>query len=345
MSAIATMLFLLTIFPLVVVLAFHGAQIDRKEHGMIEELKMLKAMGSHSVAAKEGELGFKKAIARRYNLGSMLPPALLLLIFNAMGFLCCYLFLILNYFDGGRLLNYRPLIDAAVLPLATFIGVYVCNFGVIVRRMYVTDLTEHVFWSSINRLVLSLGFAIVISEMFISKSGSEFQSRYAYLIFFSVGFVSNVFLDWALELSLRAMNIRKPKVEDLSLRLIQGVTIWSANRLEEEGIENVQNLATADVYDLAIRTHFNIRTLADWIDQAILLDRLGMKALELADKAFIRGAIDMAWSSPDNDNGDKTTANSIASALNLNPRFVTDLMNNLREDASVAILWDLWQQD
>jgi len=41
---------------------------------------------------------------------------------------------------------------------------------------------------------------------------------------------------------------------------------------QEEGIENVENLASADVVALAVRTHYNLRTLVDWIDKAILLD-------------------------------------------------------------------------
>ena len=70
------------------------------------------------------------------------------------------------------------------------------------------------------------------------------------------------------------MNVTKPSTEDLPLQMVKGINIWKAYRLEEEGIENVQNLATADVTELAVRTHYNFRTLIDWIDQSLLLVRL-----------------------------------------------------------------------
>ena len=81
--------------------------------------------------------------------------------------------------------------------------------------------------------------------------------------------------------------------------MVKGINMWKEYRLEEEGIENVQNLATADVTELTVRTHYNFRTLVDWIDQAILLTRLtGEQVKALASQATAVSAIEFAAASP-----------------------------------------------
>jgi hypothetical protein len=52
---------------------------------------------------------------------------------------------------------------------------------------------------------------------------------------------------------------------------IEGLSIWHQGRLKQEGIENVQNLAAADIPALVISTPFSLNQIMDWIDQAILL--------------------------------------------------------------------------
>ena len=61
----------------------------------------------------------------------------------------------------------------------------------------------------------------------------------------------------------------------IPLNVIDGLTVWHEARLEEEDIENVPNLATADVVDLFLNTKFPPHRIIDWIDQAILLTYLG----------------------------------------------------------------------
>ena len=125
--------------------------------------------------------------------------------------------------------------------------------------------------------------------------------------------------------------------------MVDGITLWDEYRLEEEGIENVQNLATADLITLALKTHFNFRTLLDWVDQAVLIDRMDSKAITLREKGLISGAIDMAWASPSNANGDMTIANLIGETVDVEPTFVALLMDSLYEDRYVRMLWTLWQ--
>jgi hypothetical protein len=50
---------------------------------------------------------------------------------------------------------------------------------------------------------------------------------------------------------------------------LDGLNIWFESRLLEEGIEDMQNLATANIVDVMLRTRVPVDRLVDWIDQAI----------------------------------------------------------------------------
>lgn len=51
---------------------------------------------------------------------------------------------------------------------------------------------------------------------------------------------------------------------------LEGLTLWHEARLEEEDIENVENMATADLVELMLVTRIAPDRLIDWVDQAIL---------------------------------------------------------------------------
>ena len=55
---------------------------------------------------------------------------------------------------------------------------------------------------------------------------------------------------------------------------IAGLNGWHAIRLSVEGVENVHNLANADIQDLIRNTRFSVQQIFDWVDQAVLLIHL-----------------------------------------------------------------------
>jgi hypothetical protein len=148
------------------------------------------------------------------------------------------------------------------------LGAYIFNVGVMVRRAFLSDITEHVFWSATNRLLLAASLGLVLSKYF--------DVPYVY---FGIAFVPRVFVSSTKRaVSAAAEKLSKSanqdKTEELPLDLVQGIDIWKEQRMEEEGIESIQNLATADLLTLAVKTHYPLRTLVDWVDQAILINRL-----------------------------------------------------------------------
>jgi hypothetical protein len=66
----------------------------------------------------------------------------------------------------------------------------------------------------------------------------------------------------------------------LPLSDLDGLTVWHEARFEEEDIENIPNMATADLVDLLINTRFPPDRIIDWVDQAILYTQIGPEQLK-----------------------------------------------------------------
>lgn len=88
-----------------------------------------------------------------------------------------------------------------------------------------------------------------------------------------------------------------------------------------------------------------MRTLIDWIDQAILIQRFPDKVSDLRGAGYTISAVDFAWMSPSNNKGSKDLATMVADTLQLNPEVIAVAMDNLFQDSYVRILWSLWQNE
>ncbi|MES1149346.1 MAG: hypothetical protein ABUL53_09195, partial [Bradyrhizobium guangdongense] len=64
-------------------------------------------------------------------------------------------------------------------------------------------------------------------------------------------------------------------VSQLPISDLDGLTVWHEVRLEEEDIENIPNMATADIVELLLNTRLPPERIIDWADQAILYTQLG----------------------------------------------------------------------
>lgn len=155
-----------------------------------------------------------------------------------------------------------------------FLGAYFFSLQMLVRRFVRRDLGPNAYNAVSLRIILAtLGVWVVAQALGDSAKGKEFL-----VVAFAIGafpdivwqFVASAFkklpgVGWALP-SLKT---------GIPLNVIDGLTVWHEARLEEEDIENVPNLATADVVDLFLNTKFPPHRIIDWIDQAILLTYLG----------------------------------------------------------------------
>ena len=226
--------------------------------------------------------------------------------------------------------------------LLAFAGAYLFNLGNLVRRIYLADIRHTVYWACVNRTVLATGLGALLGAVSDWDTSGEWLVAY-----FGIGFLANVYLANILKAGLQTAGMGDPSMVQTSrLTMITGINFWQESRLEEEGIDSVQALATANPVGLAVSTRYNLITLVDWIDQAILLQALGDKVKPLKDVALISGAIDFAWASPLSLDGDTAIADEVAGKLGgIEPAFVRLLMDNLYEDVRVQTLYSLWQTE
>lgn len=269
----------------------------------------------------------------------LIPVTILTLLYLA-GFLLCDSYLFHEFKQKWATVFFSEgFLDASHSANFAFIGVYLFNLGNIVRRQYLADLNEHVFWGAINRLLLSMGLALVFVNQPYAKD-SALEAGF----FFVIGFMANLLIDYLVDKALKALNYSSRKRDDLPLQMVRGINLWKEYRLEEEGIESVQNLATANLIELTVHTHYNLRTLIDWIDQAIVLSRFTIEHVTtMSNQSVAISAMELAAASPEYRGGDTTLSDALAVALNIEKSMMANTLNMLFEDTYVRQLWREWQ--
>jgi hypothetical protein len=94
---------------------------------------------------------------------------------------------------------------------------------------------------------------------------------------FFVGFMPESALVWLREKVSATYGPAKviPLREPAPLTDLEGIDLYDRTRLAEEGINNVEGLAHADIVELMSSTRISAAQLVDWTDQAILYLRVG----------------------------------------------------------------------
>jgi hypothetical protein len=168
-----------------------------------------------------------------------------------------------------------------------FIGAYFFSLQMLFRRYVRRDLRASAYVAVSLRIVLSLiGTWVVVAATtanplvyFGARAKDPSVDANTLLV---MGFVIGVFprVVWqvvqAAVKRFSGATFLLPSLQaQLPLSDLDGLTVWHEARLEEEDIENIPNMATADLIDLIINTRFSPDRLIDWMDQAILLTHLG----------------------------------------------------------------------
>ena len=193
---------------------------------------------------------------------------------------------------SGDLIEYIKAITKAPPITYGFIGAYLFSIQLIFRRYVQSDLKPEVFMFVTMRILVTLILTFVISLFFWSTEGTF--SSYALAFSFLIGIFPKIGFKWIETLVSMTLGIKSDKFRDpMPLNAIEGLTIWHEIRLLEEDIENIQNLATANIKYLLITTRFDAQRLMDWVDQALLLIHVGPENIKDWRQAGIRTATDV----------------------------------------------------
>lgn len=180
---------------------------------------------------------------------------------------------------GFILLSIIPLLGTATLKIGEtsinlvwatggFIGAYIYSFLPFFQRCTRRDMPPRAFLYYALKVFLGPIAVVVFGNILFStipESGIQFAG--------SVALGSVPF--WALaelrKFFFARWNWSKKEIGSRNIYTVPGITYEYAERLYEEGIMNIQNLAYADPENLSKRTMLNRDMIFDWKNQAILM--------------------------------------------------------------------------
>ena len=172
--------------------------------------------------------------------------------------------------DGSWVRAFEP--KGAPVTLA-FLGAYFFSLQMLFRRYVLKDLRGSAYVAVSVRIILA-----VIGIWILMAVGDEISLSHEQLLV--AGFVFGVFprVIWQVVESVfkKVGGLVVPSmISQLPVSDLDGLTVWHEARLEEEDIENIPNMATADLVELLLNTRLPPERIIDWTDQAILYTQLG----------------------------------------------------------------------
>ena len=177
------------------------------------------------------------------------------------------------------------------LPGYAFLGAYVFTLFHVVRGYHRRDLHPKTYNTIVVRILAAYALSLVVSVV-SDAPGAE-------VLMFFVGFMPQSALVWLREKAAGKGGIGQhiPLHEPAPLTKLEGIDLYDRTRLAEEGINNIEALAHADIVDLMSSTRISAAELVDWTDQAILYLHVGGDAL--AQRGACNGDVDDLPPAPD----------------------------------------------
>lgn len=161
-----------------------------------------------------------------------------------------------------------------------FLGAYLFSLQMLFRRYVRRDLRPNAYMAVSLRIIAAvLGTWGALQA--IRLLWTELSADQQYVLGFTIGFFPRV--AWqiieAATKKISGFVLRLPSLKNpLPLAELAGLSVWHEARLEEEDIENIPNMATADIAELMLTTRFPPDRIIDWVDEAILRTALGPDA-------------------------------------------------------------------
>ncbi len=154
-----------------------------------------------------------------------------------------------------------------------FLGAYSFVLQMLIRRFFQSDLRPAAYANALLRLIVVLILVPALYQIVPRNSPGS-----AAVIAFVIGFFPLAGMQAIQRFAATALRVVLPSLSPpYPLSQIDGMSVWYEARLLEEGIEDMQSLATANFVDVILHTRVPVGRLVDWVDQAHLylhLDRL-----------------------------------------------------------------------
>lgn len=156
-----------------------------------------------------------------------------------------------------------------------FLGAYIFCIQLIYRRYTTFDLQPSVYMNCTLTLIAGLAFNYTAFTTIAALAGTSqtegIGAGLSAIVAFSLGYFPMLAIRWFNELTNAALGNNGYRIDSLPLSVIDGISQFHETRLRDEGIDNVQNLASVKIDHLLASTPFNAQQALEWIDQAILI--------------------------------------------------------------------------
>jgi hypothetical protein len=171
------------------------------------------------------------------------------------------------------------------------LGAFVSVMWRMIKRINANALTARFLFTAALRSAIAMMIGLAAGQFdlfgFLNPNGPRE----------TVLFLTGLFTDWALDaLRSRARTVFDPAanqtVDQLPLNMVDGLDDGVIDILDEIGIWDIEHLATCEPGELTLRTLYPFNRVADWIDQAVLINYL-RRNIPSARDLGIRGAIDL----------------------------------------------------
>jgi hypothetical protein len=150
-----------------------------------------------------------------------------------------------------------------------FLGAYLFDLQMLVRRFFQSDLKPSAYASAVLRVVVVLIIVLAMHQLPVFTDGSRAHEEA--VVAFVVGLFPLVGLQALNRLVAVVLRGAVPTLRNnYPLSDLEGLNLWYEARLLEEGIEDMQNLVSANMVEVLLHTRVPVARLVDWHDQALL---------------------------------------------------------------------------
>lgn len=185
-----------------------------------------------------------------------------------------------------------------------FFGSYLFSAFLVYRRFSTNDLHPTVYLYCAFTIIAGLVFNYVAMEALTSITSAQGEATgvgggLLAIIAFALGYFPYLAVRWFNRLAFTSLGVNQRRTDVLPLSLIDGISEWHETRLRDTGIDDIQNLASAEIRELLVNTAFNVQEIIEWIDQATLYLYLEPSEIESFRRAKIRMTSDFCgvWES------------------------------------------------
>jgi hypothetical protein len=288
---------------------------------------------------------FKKNIEKEFSPKDYVLPLAFVTILSFIGLFLIFLGWLLYYKEAdpvhksilwsgsdfwiNTLAEVKEMKSVAIVAWALF-GAYLSGAQYIYRRFATIDLTPGNFFSIGIRMIVAPIVSLIIAFI-IGPNGAPNT-------ILAIAFLTGLFPERGFKLMMDKMASIFPKenskmVDNIPLEAIQGISYFHRLRLNEIGIDNVQNLAQYNFLLIIIKTPFPVRTLLDWVAQAKLMIEFQEDTVAFK-KVGIRSAIDYL----DALHNEPSRIGKISSITGINELALEIVLINFEKDKSIWLL-------